>query len=274
MKLLYGSAFLAPSPSDAYVHYGSFDTQDSGKTYHSYFMHLPNPGLKPIISRNFEFSLRQYITENISFNIDAYFHALSNLYAFADDNATTKLYNNQFNSIPVDYVEVFINRGKQHNYGGSIQLNWKAALGNVQFNTYGSLCYTDGVRKSMDPGGKDAELDFISHFITRVGTDIKVGNFTASPRLMILSDQHLAGVGDATGPIIKRQALPRYALLNLSARYTVKKGISCFVNVNNALDQRYRSVGFNIDLNNPDTDLMYGQPQDPARVMAGVSVGF
>jgi outer membrane receptor protein involved in Fe transport len=126
----------------------------------------------------------------------------------------------------------------------------------------------------MDPGGKDSELDFISHFITRVGTDIKVGNFTASPRLMILTDQHIAGVGDATGSIIKRQALPGYALLNLSARYTVKKGISCFVNVINALDQRYRSVGFNMDLNNPNTELMHGQPQDPARIMAGVSLSF
>lgn len=274
MKLLYGSAFLAPSPSDAYVHYGSFETQDSGKTYHSYFMHLPNPGLKPIISRNFEASIRQYITENISINIDGYFHALSNLYAFADDNATTKLYNNRFNGIPVDYVEVFINRGKQHNYGGSVQLNWKATLGNVHFNTYGSLSITDGVRKSMEPGGQDSELDFISHVMTRLGTDIKAGNFTASPRLLILSKQHIAGVLDATGSVIKRQSIPGYALLNISARYTVKKGISCFVNVVNALDQRYRSVGFNMDLDKPDTELMRGQPQDPARVMAGVSLSF
>jgi outer membrane receptor protein involved in Fe transport len=274
IKVLYGSAFLAPSPSDAYVHYGSFDTQDSGRTYHSYFLHLPNPGLKPITSKNFEVNIRQYITENMSFSVNGYYNALSNLYAFADDNETTKLYNNQFNGIPVDYVEVFVNRGKQRNYGGSLQVNWNASIGNVDLHSYGSVSYADGVRKSVEPGGKDMELDFISHFITRIGTDIKAGNFTCSPRLLILSDQHITGIGDETGSIIKRQALPGYALLNFSVRYTVKKGLSCFANVTNALDQRYRSVGFNMDLNNPNTELLYGQPQDPARVMAGISLAF
>jgi outer membrane receptor protein involved in Fe transport len=274
IKVLYGSAFLAPSPSDAYVHYGSFDTQDSGRTYHSYFLHLPNPGLKPITSRNFELNIRQYITENMSFSVNGYYNALSNLYTFADDNETTKLYNNQFNGIPVDYVEVFINRGKQRNYGGSLQLNWNASIGNVDFHSYGSLSYADGVRKSMEPGGKDMELDFISNFITRIGTDIKAGNFTCSPRLLILGQQNIAGIADETASIIKRQSIPGYALLNFSVRYTVKKGLSCFANVTNALDQRYRSVGFNMDLNNTNTELLYGQPQDPARVMAGISLAF
>jgi outer membrane receptor protein involved in Fe transport len=274
IKVLYGSAFLAPSPSDAYVHYGSFYTMDSGRTYNSYFLHLPNPGLKPIKSKNFELNLRQYITENLSFSVNGYFNELSNLYAFADDNETTKLYNNRFNGTQVDYVEVFVNRGKQHNYGGSLQLNWNASIGNVSFHSYGSVSYADGVRKSLEPGGKDVELDFISHFITRIGTDIRAGNFTCSPRLMVLSDQHIAGIGDESSSIIKRQALPGYALLNFSVRYTVKKGLSCFANVSNALDQRYRSVGFNMDLNNANTELMYGQPQDPARIMAGVSLAF
>jgi outer membrane receptor protein involved in Fe transport len=274
IKVLYGSAFLAPSPSDAYVHYGSFYTMDSGRTYNSFFLHLPNPGLKPIKSKNFEVNVRQYITENLSFSVNGYFNELSNLYAFADDNETTKLYNNLFNGIPVDYVEVFVNRGKQHNYGGSLQLNWNAAIGNIYFHSYGSVSYADGVRKSLEAGGKDMELDFISHFITRIGTDIKAGNFTCSPRLTIMDNQHIAGVREETASIIKRQSIPGYALLNISVRYAVKKGLSCFANVSNALDQRYRSVGFNMDFNNTNTELMHGQPQDPARIMAGVSLAF
>lgn len=274
IKLLYGSAFLAPSPSDAYAHYGSFETQDSGKTYHSYFLHLPNPGLKPITSKNFELNIRQYITGDLSFSVNAYHNELSNLYAFADDNATTKLYNNHFNGIPVDYVEVFVNRGKQRHYGGSLQLNYNATIGNVEIHSYGSLSYTDGIRESNVPGGKDMELDFISHFITRIGADIKTGNFTCAPRLIALSRQHVAGAGEETSSVIKRQSISGYALLNFSMRYAVKKGVSCFANVSNALNQRYRSVGFNMDLNNPNTDLVYGQPQDPARVMAGISLAF
>ena len=44
-----------------------------------------------------------------------------------------------------------------------------------------------------------------------------------------------------------------------------------FTNVTNALNQRYRSVGYNMDLTK-DNDLFHGQPEDPARVMAGIAI--
>lgn len=264
IKALYGSAYLAPSPSTAYVQYGTFETADSGKTYHSSFLHLPNPEIKPVRSQNFEVNIRQYITNDFTVTADAYYTVLNGLLRFADDNLTTKLYNNQYNGIPVDYIEVFTNQGKQKNYGGSLQFNLKHAIGSLLFNSYTSFSYVDGNSDHM-------ELPFISPAIFHIGTDMRAGNLTFSPRLLIMGKQNLPGVKDTVGTAIQRQTIAGYALLNLSTRYQFSKKFSLFVNVSNALDQHYRNVGYNMDLNKKDTELFYGQPQDPFRIIGGLN---
>ena len=46
------------------------------------------------------------------------------------------------------------------------------------------------------------------------------------------------------------------------------------MNVSNALNQKYRSVGFNMDLTKKDTEFFYGQPEDPIRIMGGLNFQF
>ena len=91
VKLLYGSAYLAPPVSTAYVTYGSFQTNDSGKTYTSSFLHLPNPHLGPVRSRNIELSMQQYLTNNFSITADGYYSLSKGLMTFANDNSSTRL---------------------------------------------------------------------------------------------------------------------------------------------------------------------------------------
>ncbi|HXB43706.1 MAG TPA: TonB-dependent receptor [Puia sp.] len=269
IKALYGSAFLAPSPIDTYENFGSFDTPDSGRTYHSNFMHLPNPGLKPITSHNLELSIRQYATDNFSITLDGYYTLLTNLHTIADDNKSTHLYNNSFAGATVDYVEVTVNEGKQKSYGGSLQLNYKNSIGSAKLNSYASLSYTGGTVNST--AGQLAQLEYISPFIIHIGTDLKAGKFTFSPRLTILGKQHLTGFSDTTSAIMRRQTIAGYALLNLSLRYSLAKKYSIFVNIHNALNQNYRSVGEDMDLTKKTTEIFYGQHEDPISVMAGFS---
>jgi outer membrane receptor protein involved in Fe transport len=278
IKVLYGTAYLAPSPSDSYIQYGSFNTPDSGRTYHSYFLHLPNPGLKPIKSQNVELNIRQDITHNLILTFDAYYSRLLGLHEFSDDNASTKLYNNSFNGIPVDYIEVFTNNNRQKNWGGSVQVNWKYFNGKLKMNSYASLSYVNGVFEKgpdeKDEEIKDAEIDFIAPFMLRLGTDMKLGKFTCSPRLIITGKQNLSGFSDTTTNVIQRQTIPGYALLNISLQYIPGKRISFFSNITNALNQRYKSVGFNMDLQNTNTELFYGQKEDPIRITAGINFNF
>jgi outer membrane receptor protein involved in Fe transport len=278
IKALYGSAFLAPAPSDTYVQYGSFETSDSGKTYHSNFLHLANPGLKPIHSQNFELNIRRYLDDNFTVTADAYYTVVTGLHAFADDNASTKLYHNLYNGMPVDYVEVFINQGRQENFGGSIQLNLKQNTGAMSFNSFASLSYVSG--EIDDPttenaaGHYDAQLPFISPWMFRIGTDMKAGKFSFSPRLLIMGRQNLPAARDTTGQAIHLQTIAGYALLNFSLRYQFSNSFSVFTNVSNALNQHYRNVGYNMDLNKKDTELFYGQPEDPIRFNFGLNYKF
>ena len=274
IKALYGSAFMAPPPSTAYVAYGSFETQDSGKTYSSSFLHLPNPGLGPITSKNFELSIRQYLTNNLVVTVDGFYTNIKGLVTFADDNQTTKLYNNSFMGVPVGYIEVFINDRRQENYGGSMQINYKNYIGNVFLNSLVSVSYVNGKRSSSassPTGHYHTELEFISPFMLRAGTEATLGKFTFSPRLILTGRQNLPGIQDTVGHTIRLQTLPGYALLNIALRYDLAKWISVFGNVTNALDQRYRAVGYNMDLNKTNTDVLHGQPQDPFRATIGVN---
>jgi outer membrane receptor protein involved in Fe transport len=275
VKLLYGSAFRAPSPTESYSQYGTFLTTDSGRNYFSYFLHLPNPGLKPITSHNTELNIKQRFSDNAFITLDAYYTTLSGLYAFSDDNATTKLYKNSYEGIPVDYIEVFTNNDRQKVYGGSLELNYKNTFNDIQLNSYAALSYTGGVKenglKEKDETARDIQLEFISPLMLHVGTDIKINNFSFSPRLVVMSRQQISGISDTTGRVSRRQTIPGYALLNLSLRYALSKHITLHANVTNALNQRYRSVSFNMDLSRKDTELYYGQPQDPIRIMGGVN---
>jgi outer membrane receptor for ferrienterochelin and colicin len=272
IKALYGSSFLAPSPADTYLQYGSFDTSDSGRTYHSNFLHLPNPGLKPITSHNSELNIRQYLSDNLSITVDGYYTQLMNLHANANDNNSTHLYNNRFAGASVDYIEVTVNQGKQVSYGGSMQINYKSTIGRVKLNSYASLSYTNG--RVIPISGHPAQPEFISPYIIHLGTDLTCGRFTCSPRLTLMGRQNLTGFSDTTAAVMKRQTIAGYALLTVSLRYALTRRYACFVNINNALNQNYRSVGPNMDLDNKQTETFYGQHEDPIRILGGFNFNF
>jgi outer membrane receptor protein involved in Fe transport len=268
IKALYGSAFLAPSPAESFLTYGALEPADSGRTYYANFMHLPNPGLKPITSQNTELSIRQYLTDDFSITLDGYYTLLTNLPENADDNKSLHLYNNLFQGAYIDSVEVTINQGKQKSYGGSLQLNYQNNTGPVKINAYAQLSYTGGTIQSQTM--HLAQLEYISPYSLHIGTDLKAGRFTCSPRLILMDGQHITGFSDTTSSVWKRQTIAGYALLNISAGYNLTKKLSLFADIHNALNRNYRNVGADMDLNVKRTAIFYGQHEDPLRIMGGI----
>ena len=173
--------------------------------------------------------------------------------------------------MPVGYVEVFINRGQQKMYGGSLNLNYKNTIGNVRFNSYAALSYVNGFVQAQVHSVVKNQIDFISPFMLRMGFDMKCGKFSVAPRLIITGRQNLTGLADTVGSLVKRQTIPGYQLLNVSLRYNVTKQISVFVNATNALNQKYKGVGFNMDLKKEPTEFYYGQHEDPMRLFFGIN---
>lgn len=266
VKAMYGTAFLAPSPLTSFDSYGSFYTTDGGNSYRSTFWHLPNPGLKPITSETFEMSVNQKIGRSFGITLTGYRSSLRNLVADVSDEGNTNLYNNKFLGWEVDYIEVSVNKGTQMNYGGNLMVNSTFEIGRAEFNAYSSVSYVDGTETFDESTDSEVEQAAITPLQFRVGLDGEMRAFYFSIRLLQAGKQRMTAV-DATD-VSKRQTLPGYSLLNVSAGYAFNDGISVFLKVQNALNSRYMN-----SLMWVSTDFE-GSFQDPVRGMIGVRLGF
>jgi outer membrane receptor for ferrienterochelin and colicin len=266
VKMLYGTAFWAPSPMVSYQTYGSFYTQDSGTSYRSDYWHLPNPDLRPITSQTFELSILQKISKNFNATITAYKTKINNLIHDVPDNGNTNRYNNTYQGWSVSYIEVPFNQGKQTNYGGNIRINSTFHIGKAEFNANSSLSYLDGVESTVDAGSKEIEQAQVVPWQFRAGLDGRVSAFHFSLRLLKTSEQRMKDFENESDE--KRKMIPGYALLNASVGYSFRDKVTFFVNIENALNERYRS---SVSWSNSDYS---GSLQNPIRGMAGVRVDF
>jgi outer membrane receptor for ferrienterochelin and colicin len=274
-KLLGGSAYLAPTPGLAYSYYGSLITQDSGRTYSSYFMHLPNPNLQPMHVYNAEFSLQQRFLKRFIATLSGYNTLYTNIVDLASDANNTKLYNGKFMGYNVDYIEVYVNQNKQLNRGGSLRLEYNQPLRKGRIDFYGTASYVDGTIEHYDNDDGEtkkekSQIDFMTPFMFKGGVDVMLGNFTFSARCINVGKQRVhAEIKTATGEI--RQTLDGYTVVNTSVGYKIGK-VSLFVNANNLFNNHYKNIGYSMDLADKNTTLYHGNWQDPIRINGGIRV--
>ena len=269
VKMLYGTAFWAPSPHVSFESYGSFYTNDGGDTYQSGFWHLPNPNLKPMTSQMAELNLEQKIKKDLQLTLTLYRSEIENTITNVQDNGNTNLYNNKFLGWDVYYIEVPYNQGRQENYGGSLAARGTFSVGMVDLNAWSSLSYVEGKVKLTDSSDEIEQAALIP-WQFRIGMDGKWNHFYFSARLLRAGKQRTTSFTDDTDQY-ERQTIKGYSLLNLSTGYTLKKRITLFINVQNALDQRYRNpVAW--DTSNGET--FSSSFQNPLRIMTGLSVKF
>jgi outer membrane receptor for ferrienterochelin and colicin len=272
IKALYGTAYWAPSPHVTYEQYGSFFSPDSGRTYASYYWHLPNPGLKPTTSETFELSLNHQINRYLNFSVTGYYTQLHGLISGVSDNGNTDLYNNSFLSYPVSYIEVPVNAGVQRNYGGNFVLNSMFTIGGSRFNAWSSVSFVDGTVMEYAVPSKltEVEIPLVSPWQFRAGIDGSIGDFSYSVRALRSGKQRITGFIDPAQPN-KRQTLDSYTLVNASVSYTFKDKFTFFAKSENVLDERYRSTSPS-DMNDPASSTFHGNLQDPLRIMAGLTI--
>lgn len=268
LKVLYGTAFWAPSPMVSFESYGSFYTQDSGNTYQSTYWHLPNPDLKPMKSKTVELSIQQKIGKKFSATLTAYRSMIDDLIVAVPDNGNTDLYNNKFSGWDVAYIEVPFNRGSQQNYGGNFVINSTFRIRKLKLNAWSSLSYSQG--KISNGGAPDdaeeVEQAVITPWLFRAGLDGRFNDFHFSVRLIRSGRQRMTTFLNASAPD-KRQTMDGYALLNMSAGYTFNK-TTFFLKIDNALDERYQTaLAWDTSIND---DTFNGGYQNPLRAMVGI----
>jgi outer membrane receptor for ferrienterochelin and colicin len=264
VKMLYGTAYWAPSPLASYESFGSFYTQDAGATYQSDYWHLPNPNLKPVTSSTFEMSVLQKIGKHFNVTLTAYKTEIKNLIQDVPDNGHTNLYNNKHQGWDVSYIEVPFNHGSQTNFGGNLKINSTFHIGKVEFNANSSLSYLEGTEKDQDSGNKEIEQTQIVPWQFRVGLDGRVTAFHFSIRLLKTSVQRTDELVEESDHI--KKTIPGYSLVNASVGYSLRDKVTFFVNIQNALNKEYRSA---VAWSNSDFG---GGLQAPIRAMAGVRI--
>jgi iron complex outermembrane receptor protein len=262
IKLLYGSAFLGATPYNMGQHFGSFYTEDEGKTYKSSYWWLPNPELEPLKEKTGEISINQFIGDDFSITLTGYYIALTNLYSVTGDADYKNFYNGKFKGWPVSFIQIPINEGEQTNYGGNLQLNHSYRWSSNRVNSYLSVSYVDGkIQQKAGTLDKKAEIANIVPVTVRLGTDVFIGKLSFSPRLTYFTDQSSTIFEDPKNPD-KRKTIKGYTMLNIAAQYTPVKMLSLFLDVRNALNQEYR-VGYG-----------EGQLQQKIRVFGGIRINL
>jgi len=104
----------------------------------------------------------------------------------------------------------------------------------------------------------------------RFGVDVDWDHWSIAPRLGVVGAQRLMATTTAAADSAReRRTLGGYTTLDVNVRRTLVKGISAFMTIENALDQRYRSINIRA-YTNPEE--MVGAPQNPRRIAIGFDV--
>lgn len=269
LKLLYGTAYLAPSPYESYAHYGSFYSTDGGATYASAYWHLPNPDLEPQKKKTVEANLLQAIGPSVVVSGSAFYSRLTDLRLAADPD---QAYAGFYHGWPVAYIDFPVNQGTATAYGGTVALDLaKTLTPELRFSARAALSLADGrvSQRRPEATAKHLQAGGLAPVQMRFTSDIDWGRWSVAPRLAISGDQRLLAT-EQIGTSTVRRTLDGYATLDLNVRRRqVFSRVDLFLTIENAFDARYRHINVRA-YTNPEE--LIGAPQNPRRITVGWDV--
>jgi outer membrane cobalamin receptor len=268
VKLLYGTAFLAPSPYESSAHYGSFYSTDGGKTYASDYWHLGNADLKPQRKKTVEATVVQGLGRALVLSASGFYSRVADLRQPTDAD---QAYSGTYHGWPVAYIDFPVNEGDATTYGGTFGLEFTRALGLVdRLNARASLSIADGRIWHEDDSDTASHIQIggMAPLQFRAGLDLDWGRLSLAPRLAVVGRQRTLAT-EMRGDALARRTLEGYATLDLNVRQRITDAVHTFVTLDNALDARYRHVNVRA-YTNPEE--LIGAPQNPRRVTLGLSV--
>jgi outer membrane cobalamin receptor len=267
-KLLYGGAYLAPSPYQAYAHYGAFYSLDGGETYQSEFWHVPNPDLKPQRKRTIEAQVQQALSANLHVTFSTFYSRFTDLVHEFD--ATSRL-SGSYLGWPVAYLQQSVNGGRETTYGGTASIDVLERLGTSgQLYLRGAFSLVDGrVARDDAPAGR-VESGGIAPVLGQVTADLDWADWSLASRMITVGKQRAFAFYTAADGRWRRRTIDGHATADLTLRRRrVARALDVFVTAENLLDARYRALNPRA-FSNPEE--FEGSPQNPRRLLAGVQV--
>jgi iron complex outermembrane receptor protein len=267
LKLLYGTAFLAPSPYQGYAHYGSFISTDSGATFSSQYWHLPNPELKPQIKKTIEASVSQRLGPNLGLSASTFYSRFTDLIWASDAD---QAYAGFYHGWPVDYIDFPVNEGRETTYGGTFQFEaMKSFSPDRQVTAHAGVSVADGRIWPEGSNEGSLQLGAMVPVQLRAGVDIDWDRWTIAPRLAMVGTQRLLATTVSDDEPLRR-TLDGYSTVDVNLRRrTLFEHVDAFVTVENAFDRRYRSIN---ERAYASPEEFVGIPQNPRRITVGFDV--
>lgn len=295
VKLLAGSAFLAPSPQNIYDRYGTLETIDDGQTYTVPGLYnLPNTSLRPQTIATGEIGLGYFFTDNFKINGTVYISDLRNLISpvnNSDSSAGANIVNNLYPSgtyefdgmvVPINVIQVNANLGESFIHGGNIGLDYNFVFGNWGGKISSSYSLVNGSIDIDEEGSQpERNLPGVSQGIFRIGTTLRKGQSSIYLAYSIVGDQRTFGVNSvqASNPT-QYQEIDGYHFLNAFFKRRISSNISVTLEARNLLDKRYRNINIGANPENASgggssaIEFQNGAPQNPIRIIGGITFSF
>jgi outer membrane receptor for ferrienterochelin and colicin len=263
LKLLYGSAFLAPSPYQSFSHYGSFYSVDGGTTYASSYWHLPNPDLKPQHKKTVEVNLLQS-AGSFQLSASAFYSRFAGLLKESD---ASEAYAGLYHGWPVDYIDFAVNQGHASTYGGTLGADYLLELSDDRrVVARAALALVDGRVSATDGSGTTIPIGAMAPLQFRLGADIDWRRWSVAPSVSVTGRQRLLALAEAAGPA-SRRTLDGYLTAGVHVRRNrLFKNVDVFATIENGFDARYRHINARA-YTNPEE--LIGAPQNPRRLTIG-----
>ncbi len=251
VKVLYGEAYLAPSPFYTSKHFGSFISSPTASSgYHSYFFHVPNEDLNPEKTRSVEGSLTHNFGEALRISFNPFYNKVKDL---IQDVITGP---GLFKGVEVDSIETAKNTGTMETHGATLRADAVLRAARWNLEPWAAYTYTEGKL-----AGKP--IPFNSLHTLQAGLSALRGSWTITPKVLYRSCSR-----NQDG-----SRVPQFTVADLYLRYTPTRsraeGLTAYLEFNNIFDRRYYNAAYG-----GGADHLDGAPQDPFKAAAGLSYKF
>ncbi|MEH6343765.1 MAG: TonB-dependent receptor [Bermanella sp.] len=246
LKILYAQAFLAPSASLIFQHFGGFAFQDSDGVFQSFLMHVPNPDLEPEEMQTFEINLQHQFSPSLVTVLSVYSEKVSGMIAQIE----TPTVQNDF--VPGGNIASTVwndNIGKLSATGADISFVYKKPAWFTKMELWGNYSWIDG---HLTGSEGQVELPFVAKNKVKLGATFKYKQYFFSPSIHWIDSTS----GSETGEDIGR-TVPEYTLANvyLGTRAFFNSKLELGLRIHNIFNEKYENSNVN------DEFEFFGKPQ-------------
>lgn len=238
LEIMYGEAFLAPSPRHRYEHFGTFAFQRDDGLYQSFYFYLPNPNLKPEKMHSLEAQITRQIGRKLFVSLALYQQDVDDLLWFSTSEEPVTDF------VPGGYIaftQTNDNIGQVESQGADLSVIYKSE----NLEAWAHYSWVDAEITTPD-GVQPAS--YIADSKLKAGLTWQQGRFSLTPTMEYMSPRYGGDTNFET---------PSYTMGSIHGIWQASKSLSLSLNVENVTDKRYYHPG------DGGTGAMDLVPQEP-----------